>query len=212
MHNEEIIEEKKKINYKLDSLKQTNIEKENSLIHDLFFFELEYICENNHTNNMTSNFILYISLKDMKNQKNFNIESFLNTKKLEICSKCNKRQKFQFKFKNCPKILLIYFKEIDESMKLILNNNIDLKDIILMDKNEKSAKYNLIGIIKENGTFSNNDKKVISFSLSPINNLWYDYSNFETAYQKDKNNKSIKFDDIKKDSKMPNLLIYEKEK
>ena len=96
-------------------------------------------------------------------------------------------------------------------MKLILNNNIDLKDIILMDKNEKSAKYKLIGIIKENGTLSNKEKKVISFSLSPINNLWYDYSNFETAYQKDKNNKSIKFDDIKKDSKMPNLLIYEKE-
>ena len=211
MYKEEI--ENRDIDYQLNSLKKGDVEINESFIHNLFFFELEYICvECNHVKNKTNNFILYYNLKDFANQKSLNIESFIKLKKDDKCYKCNKTKKFHYIFKNCPKILLIFFKEIEWYHKFSINNKgIDLKNNISKDNKEKSTKYHLIGLIKDFGVLSDEEKKVVSYSVSPVDNLWYEYINIGIDNNKSKNNESIKFDAIKNDSKMPNLLIYERD-
>ena len=213
MHVEQNInDEKIKINYNLNSLKSNIKDNQNSFIKNIFPYKSENQCKSCKNTINQENFILYLNIKKLiqknPNTKDINIYTLLRQEKYITCNNdnCTKRiNSDKIKIITCPNILLIYFQEINvPNINFNLNEVIDIKDIIIKNNEDKKTKYKLIGLLIEYN--ENNRKNVISYSKSPVNNIWYEYKNGKCDI------KGTTFDYIEKKNncKVPNFLIYER--
>ena len=206
MHNEQNInDEKTKINYELNSLKGNLKDDDRSFIKNLFLFKLENkckTCKNNNDYNLILNLNINEIIKNNSKTTDININSILKQKKnINIkCNLCNNHiNTDKIKFITHPNILLIYIQEINNpNVKFNISLDLDLKDNISKNNKDKNTKYKLKGFIREN-----NNKNIISYSESPVDKNWYEYNNGKfpkklTKFHSDNN------------YKIPNLLIYEK--
>ena len=131
----------------------------------------------------------------IKNNTETNTESLLSFKQEIFCNKFENMINSKKKFISFPKILIIIIQDKDKNhIKFKLNKKLIIE--------KKKAEYELISLIKE---FNKNDKeenkKVITYLKSPINNLWYKYEEQHSI-------ESLTFDIIENDKTIPSLLIY----
>ena len=202
IHSEQNLQNKEEnISYKLNDLQNEFNKKNNSFIKDLIYFELE--CKKCHNKINFNNYILYLNIKELmlfnkiKNNKGTNIENLLSLKQEIYCYNCKKMINSKKKFISYPKILIIII--LDKEKDYI---KFKLNEKLIIEK--KKTEYELISLIKEfNKDNSEENKKVITYLKSPINNSWYKYEEQHSI-------ESLSFDIIENDYSIPNLLIYKK--
>ena len=165
----------------------------NSIIKDLFFFEIEFIidCEKCHSNNKSYfiNCSLDFQLEDILNEKKGNIDIYQilnNLNEESKCLECGKKYKLK-RINSCPKFLIIIINQKDKNNLLFnINEQNDINNNI-SNKNKNNSLYELISFIIDDSE---------TFCKSPVNNKWYSYKEL-IVEEKDININTI-----------PHLLIY----
>ena len=202
IHSEQSKQNKEEnISYNLNDLQNEFYNKNDSFIKDLIYFKLEISCDKCHNKNNLYNYILYFSIRQLipfnkiKNNTETNTESLLSLKQEIFCYKCKNVINSKKKFISFPKILIIIIQDKDKN-----NIKFKLNEKLIIEK--KQPEYELISLIKE---FNKNDreenKKVITYLKSPINNSWYKYEEQHSI-------ELLSFDIIENDKTIPSLLIY----
>ena len=226
IHSEQTLNNKEtKINYKMNEL-QKDFYGKDSFIRDLILSKTIYYCDKCKNKKYSLNYILYFNINELIQNKiiknNVNINDLLSIKQETFCEKCENIIYVNKTFVSLPKLLIIIIQNGENNkFNLIEKINIKNKDnkkieyelINLIKKQKKTEKeYEIINLIKESNEDKNDiketeekeseeNKNVITYLKSPINNLWYKYEEKEEVIE-------VNFDDIKNDNFIPNLLIY----
>ena len=183
----------------------------NSIIQELFFFDLElnYYCDNCQENKTiySINCLLEFDFDkiNFNNNQAFTINNIFQHLNEDIyCNNCNQPNKLIKKIINPPQYLIIIFhyKEIN-NLVFIINEYIDIKDFIRdsnklsnNNNNLKDTKYELVSLIQDVS---------VACCKSLVNKKWYKYNNKEEdEYRLPK---KINLEKRKKKS-IPYLLIY----
>ena len=135
--------------------------------------------------------------------KNFNLNSIVNFKHEFLCQNCNESINSEIKFINFPKILIIFFQDLEK-------NQLELQEELKLKENEK---YKLISVIFENEKESQNNqtkknKSLITYCKSPVNKKWYEYG--VNSDINDRKKQNVFFYSIEKKNFIPKILIYQK--
>ena len=103
----------------------------------------------------------------------------------KTCQKCGNKEAFfiSSKIKKCQdNLLILLIKNFnkdgkDEDIKFELNENLEMKNYIKDNENQKGFNYYLYAIICLNIAFGGNKNKIhhVAFCKSPVNSKWYKY-------------------------------------
>ena len=135
-------------------------------------------------------FLKYNKIKESNNINIYDCLNYFESPKIveqngKICEKCGNKEEFFItsKIKKCQDNLMILLNknfnkdEKDEDIKFELNENLEMKNYIKENENQKELNYYLYAVICLNISFGENKNKIhhVAFCKSPVNFKWYKY-------------------------------------
>ena len=172
----------------------------NSIIKDLFFFEIEanYYCF--HCKKYDKQYFIYWSLYFDINQIEDNLKKYeivhignilFKLEKQITCFHCKKKYISKIRFNSCPQFLIINIKPKENfKFKFKINETIDIYKYMTVN-NHSNHIYELICLIRNQS---------ITFCKSSVNYQWYRYEGINVNIVKNINNNI--------EDNIPYLLIY----